>query len=217
VSRVESAVLGAILVDGRVYEQAAELRPDDFSLDSHRRIFERMGDLAAAGRPIDILTVVEELERHKELQSVGDASYVSSLIDGIPERPSIQHYVKMVREAADRRRAAKLGESVQRLAEDPSVPTAVLAGIGNDLTDLASSLESLPPRFSEEALALRFSRRYARDLRYVSRWGNWMSWDGTRWVDDDTLHVKDTSNPTRPRVWDVSRARQRGLRQRASR
>lgn len=43
-SGVERSVLGAILVDGRVYEQADELRPDDFSLDSHRRIFTRMGD-----------------------------------------------------------------------------------------------------------------------------------------------------------------------------
>jgi hypothetical protein len=150
-----------------------------------------MGDLAAAGRPIDILTVVEELEHHKELQSVGDAGYVSSLMEGIPEPPSIEHYVKMIRDAASRRRAVKLGESVQRLAEDPSVPTAVLAGIADDLKDLASGVESLPPRFSEEALALRFSRRHAEDLRYVSRWGHWMRWNGMRWVQDDTLHVFD--------------------------
>jgi replicative DNA helicase len=174
VSRIERSILGAILVDGCVYQQAAELRPDAFSLDSHRRIFTRMGDLVASGRPIDILTVVEELERHKELESVGGSGYVSGLVDGISERPSIQHYVKMMREAADRRRAAKLGENIQRLAEDPSVPTAALAGIGSDLTDLATGIESPPPRFSEEALALRFSRKYAEDLRFVSRWGQWM-------------------------------------------
>lgn len=190
-SRVERSVLGAILVDGRLYEQAAEIRPADFSLNAHHRIFARMGDLAAAGRPIDILTVIEELERRKELQSVGDVGYVSSLMEGIPEPPSIEHYVKMMRDAAGRRRAVKLGENVQRLAEDPGVPTAALAGIANDLKDLASGIESLPPRFSEEALALRFSRRHAEDLRYVSRWGHWMRWNGVRWVQDDTLHVFD--------------------------
>ena len=190
-SRVERSILGAILVDGRLYEQAAQLRPHDFSLDSDRRIFARMGDLAAAGRPIDILTVVEELERHKELQRVGGAEYVSDLMNGVPERSSIQHYVKMMHEAEARRRAAKLGEDLQRLAEDPSVPTAALAEMGNHLAELAPGIELLPPQFSEEALALRFSRRYADDLRYVFRWGHWMCWDGLRWVDDDTLHVFD--------------------------
>jgi putative DNA primase/helicase len=112
-------------------------------------------------------------------------------MEGILELPSIQHYVQMIRDAAGRRRAAKLGENVQRLAEDPSVPTAALAGIANDLTVLASGIESLPPRFSEEALALRFSRRYAEDLRYLSRWGYWMRWNGERWVEDDTRHVFD--------------------------
>ncbi len=189
----ERSILGAILVDGRLYEQAEELRPGDFTLDPHRRIFRRMGDLAAMCQPIDILTLVEELEIHKELQVVGGVAYVSGLIDGIPDRPSIQHYVKMMHEAGDRKRAAKIVEDAQRVAEDPSVSTAALAGIGNDLLELAAGIEPLPPRFSEEALALRFSRRYADDLLYVSPWGHWMCWDGRRWVDDDTLHVFDLS------------------------
>jgi putative DNA primase/helicase len=188
---VERSVLGAVLIDSRLYKQAAELRPDDFSLDSNRRIFARMIDLDGAGRPIDILTLQEELGGHGELDAIGGATYLASLIDGVPDRPSIQHYVRMVRTCADRRRAAKLVVKAQRLADDPSVPTTALAEIGNDLTELVASIESLPPRFSEEALALRFSRRYAEELRYVSRWGHWMRWDGMRWVEDDTLHVFD--------------------------
>src|SRR5437879_294830 len=124
---VERSVLGAVLLDSRLYEHAAELRPDDFSLDSHRRIFARIIDLDAAGLPIDILTLQEELSVHRELDAIGGAAYLASLIDGVPERPSIQHYVRMVRTAADRRRAAKLVEKAQRLADDPSVPTAALA------------------------------------------------------------------------------------------
>ncbi|HEV2400855.1 MAG TPA: phage/plasmid primase, P4 family [Candidatus Sulfotelmatobacter sp.] len=190
-SRLERSILGAILLDAGVYEQAAELRPEDFSLDSHRRIFMRMGDLAVSGRPIDILTVIEELEHHKELQSVGDAHYVSGLVEGVPDRPSIQHYVKMMRAAGDRRRAAKIVEHAQRLTDDPSVSTAALAEIGNDLRVLVADSEPVPPRLSEEALALRFSRQYADDLRYVSSWGHWMCWDGLRWTNDNTLHVFD--------------------------
>jgi replicative DNA helicase len=97
----ERSILGAIMLDNLAFNQAAEhLKPDDFSLDSHRRIYSRMVDLAESSRPIDIITLVEELDRNKELQSVGDAGYVSSLLDGVPDRPSIEHYVKIVRDKA---------------------------------------------------------------------------------------------------------------------
>lgn len=97
----ERSILGAILLDNLSYNQAAEhLRPEDFSLDSHRRIYARMIDLAESSRPIDIITLVEELDRNKELQAIGDMAYVSSLLDGVPDRPSIEHYVRIVRDKA---------------------------------------------------------------------------------------------------------------------
>jgi len=97
----ERSILGAILLDNFAYNQAAEhLRIEDFSLDSHRRIYSRMVDLAESSRPIDMITLIEELERHKELQPIGDVGYVSSLLHGVPDRPSIEHYVKIVRDKA---------------------------------------------------------------------------------------------------------------------
>ena len=97
----ERSILGAILLDNFSYNQAAEhLRTEDFSLDSHRRIYARMVDLAESSRPIDMITLIEELERHKELQAIGDVGYVSSLLEGVPERPSIEHYVRIVRDKA---------------------------------------------------------------------------------------------------------------------
>src|SRR5438034_4481084 len=97
----ERSILGAILLDNLAYSQAAEhLKADDFSLDSHRRIYSRMVDLAESSRPIDMITLIDELERHKDLQAIGDVAYVSSLLDGVPDRPSIEHYVKIVRDKA---------------------------------------------------------------------------------------------------------------------
>ncbi|HXY52508.1 MAG TPA: replicative DNA helicase [Terriglobales bacterium] len=97
----ERSILGAILLDNHSYNEAAEhLRPEDFSLDAHRRIYARMVDLAESARPIDMITLVNELERQKELPAVGDAAYISALLDGVPDRPSIEHYVKIVRDKA---------------------------------------------------------------------------------------------------------------------
>ena len=100
-AQAERSILGAILLDNLAYSQAAEhLRPEDFSLDSHRRIYSRMIDLAESSRPIDLITLVEELERRKELEAIGDVGYVSGLVDGVPDRPSIEHYIRIVRDKA---------------------------------------------------------------------------------------------------------------------
>lgn len=96
----ERSILGAILLDNGLYDQTAHIKPDDFSLDAHRRIFSRMADLDATGRPIDMITLAEELDRHKEVEAVGGVAYLSSLIDGVPDRPSIEHYVRIVRNKA---------------------------------------------------------------------------------------------------------------------
>ena len=50
---------------------------------------------------------------------------------------------------------------------------------------------SRPPEFSEDAIALDFTRRYEQDLRFVKGWGRWLIWDGCRWDFDQTVHVFD--------------------------
>src|SRR6202022_5119719 len=80
----ERSILGAIMLDNLAYNEAAEhLKPEDFSLDSHRRIFTRMIDLAESSRPIDMITLVEELDRRKELEPIGDVGYISGLVVGV--------------------------------------------------------------------------------------------------------------------------------------
>src|SRR6201997_2354646 len=119
----ERWIRGAILLDNFAYNQAAEhLRSEDFSLDSHRRIYSRMVDLAESSRPIDMITLIDELERHKELQAIGDAAYVSSLLHGVPDRPSIEHYVKIVRDKALLRGLIHAANTAIARAADQSDP-----------------------------------------------------------------------------------------------
>src|SRR5438876_11558414 len=119
----ERSILGAILLDNLAYNQAAEhLRPEDFSLDSHRRIYSRMMDLAESSRPIDMITLIEELDRRRELEAVGDVGYVSGLVDGVPDRPSIEHYIKIVRDKALLRGLIHAANSAIARASDQSDP-----------------------------------------------------------------------------------------------
>src|ERR1700746_3623442 len=96
----ERSILGAILLENAHFHEAAEkkLTADDFSLDSHRRIFARMEDLIGAGRAVDLVTLVEELARRKEVESVGGVAYIASLTEGLPRRVSIEEYVRIVKD-----------------------------------------------------------------------------------------------------------------------
>jgi putative DNA primase/helicase len=50
-----------------------------------------------------------------------------------------------------------------------------------------------PPGFSDEDLALKFTRKHRNLLRYVARWGQWFIWKSTLWVEDETLQAFDLS------------------------
>jgi replicative DNA helicase len=66
-SSVERAVLGGLLLIPAVWNQASVLREENFSLPAHQLIFRRMRALAELGLSIDMITLSEELRRHREL------------------------------------------------------------------------------------------------------------------------------------------------------
>src|ERR1700733_15787397 len=81
----ERSILGAILLDTHSYNEAAErLRAEDFSLDSHRRIYSRMAELIDAHRAVDIVTLWEELARRKEGEAVGGGGHLAFPPQGLP-------------------------------------------------------------------------------------------------------------------------------------
>src|ERR1035441_7666388 len=95
----EKTILGAILLDNAAHAEAAEkIVPDDFSLDSHRRIFLRMTELMDAQRAVDIVTLANELSRYKEVEAVGGVAYLASLTEGLPRRPVIEEYIRIVKD-----------------------------------------------------------------------------------------------------------------------
>jgi replicative DNA helicase len=95
----EKTILGAILLDNAAHSEAAEkLDASDFSLESHSRIFLRMTELMDAQRAVDIVTLANELSRYKEVESVGGVAYLASLTEGLPRRPVIDEYIRIVKD-----------------------------------------------------------------------------------------------------------------------
>ncbi len=118
-AEAERSLLGAILLDNTLYTEAATaLKPDDFFLDAHRRIYSRILELSDASRPIDLVTLSEELSRRKELEAVGGVAYLSSLTDGAPRRTSIEHYVRIVRDKSLMRGVIRAANTIMQSALD---------------------------------------------------------------------------------------------------
>ncbi|MFY9585345.1 MAG: replicative DNA helicase [Candidatus Acidiferrales bacterium] len=97
----ERSVLGAILLDNHVLNVAIEkLRPEDFFLEQHRRVFQQMIALGEAQHAIDLVTLTDELHRHGELEAAGGAAYLAQLVDGVPRITNLEHYARIVKEKA---------------------------------------------------------------------------------------------------------------------
>ena len=117
----EKTILGAILLDNSFHSEAAEkLEADDFSLDSHKRIFLRMSDLMNEQRAVDIVTLSHELTRYKEVESVGGVAYLASLTEGLPMRPVIEDYVRIVKDKSLLRRLMLICSAAIARAADQS-------------------------------------------------------------------------------------------------
>jgi replicative DNA helicase len=146
----EKTILGAILLDNAAHSEAAErLEADDFSLDSHRRIYIRMCELIDTQRAVDIVTLANELARYKEVEAVGGVAYLASLTEGLPRRPVIEEYVRIVKDKSLLRKLMLICSSaIARAADQSEDAIGVLDITESQLLEvsekgLAQGLESL--------------------------------------------------------------------------
>ena len=92
-------MLGAVLLDPNTYiSVAGQIEVNDFSLDAHRKIWERMEDIYERGDKIDRVTLADELMKKSQLEAVGGFSYLVSLDEGLPQLFNIESYAKIVRD-----------------------------------------------------------------------------------------------------------------------
>src|SRR5580700_3264688 len=134
----EKTILGAILLDNAAHSETAEkIEADDFSLDSHRRIFLRMTELMNSQRAVDIVTLAEELARYKEVESVGGVAYLASLTEGLPRRPVIEEYIRIVKDKSLLRRLMSIcSQAIARAADQSETALEVLGAAEAQLLEV---------------------------------------------------------------------------------
>ena len=138
---VEVAVLGAMLLDSvAISDATAKLRAEDFSLDSHQRVYNCIIELMSKGHGVDALTVGNELSRRKELDSIGGPAYLAYLSEGIPRNFNIESYVRIVKDKSLLRQLMSIFHDGATRASDQSEDAInVLGDVEAKLADVADS------------------------------------------------------------------------------
>ena len=137
----EIAILGAMLLDGvAISDATAKLKSEDFSLDSHQRIYRCIIELMSKGHGIDALTVGNELSRRKELDSIGGPAYLAYLSEGIPRNFNIESYVRIVKDKSLLRQLMTIfHDGATRASDQSEEATDVLNDVEAKLADVADS------------------------------------------------------------------------------
>src|SRR5207237_115608 len=117
----EKAILGAVILDNTLIAQAIEmLKPTDFYVPSHRRIFTAMIALFERGSEINPILIAEELRRENSLDASGGVLFLTNLTYGLPHVTSIAQYAKVIRGKSLLRKLVKVANKItaEALEED---------------------------------------------------------------------------------------------------
>lgn len=137
----EVAILGAMMLDAvAISDATARLRVEDFSLDSHRRVYQAILDLMSVGHAVDIITLRDALAKKKELDAIGGPSYLAYLTEGIPRNLNVESYVRIVKDKSLLRQLmAIFNEGADRAADQGEEATNVLGDVEARLAEIADS------------------------------------------------------------------------------
>jgi replicative DNA helicase len=129
----EQAVIGGLLLDASAWDNVADIvRPEDFYRPDHLLIFEAIAALAGNGKPCDVVTVSEQLERSAKLEEAGGLAYLSSVARDTPSAANVRAYAEIVRERSLLRQLIRAGNEIA---------SAVFANDGRTARDLVDEAE----------------------------------------------------------------------------
>lgn len=123
----EMSLLGAVLIDEETLADITEhVKPHDFYDKRHAVIFDAMMRLYEKNKPVDLLTLTDELKRKKELDDIGGSAYLTELTNYVPTAAHAESYAEIVAQKAVRRRLIKASGEISELSYDENSSTQEL-------------------------------------------------------------------------------------------
>jgi len=158
------SVLGGILIDNDAINRVLEiLSVEDFYRESHRKIFQAMMRLSDQREPCDLITMSDMLKKQGELEEVGGASYLLTLVDYVPTAANIAYYCKIVKEKSISRRLISVATEIATHGYDEQADI-------NELLDMAQksiyeiSENKLRPQYVPVQAVLKEAFTILKDL-----------------------------------------------------
>ena len=119
---IEKAVLGALMLEKDAYSSISELlHPECFYDKKHELIFKSIVDLALSGRPIDMLTVSEQLKKNGDLSAAGGLLYISELTSNVASTVHLEFHSKIIAQKFLSRELIRFSGLIQGKAYDDSI------------------------------------------------------------------------------------------------
>lgn len=119
---LEEAVLGALMLEKDAYSIVSEiLKPECFYDKSHEMIYSAIVDLAISQRPVDMLTVIEQLRKRGELDLIGGPFYISQLTGKVASTAHIEYHARIIAQKYLARELITFTANVQDKAFDETI------------------------------------------------------------------------------------------------
>ena len=119
---LEEAVLGALMLEKDAYSIVSEiLKPECFYEKAHEKIYAAIVDLALSQRPVDMLTVTEQLKKRGELEDVGGPFYISQLTSKVASSAHIEYHARIIAQKALARELITFTSNIQSKAFDETL------------------------------------------------------------------------------------------------
>ena len=116
---LEEAVLGALMIEKDAYSLVSEiLRPESFYEHRHQLIYSAITDLAVNQKPVDILTVKEQLSKRGELEEVGGPFYITQLSSKVASSAHIEYHARIIAQKSLARELITFTSNIQSKALD---------------------------------------------------------------------------------------------------
>jgi len=136
----EQSVLGAMMLSKDAIADVVEvIKPGDFYRPAHQLIYDAVLDLYARGEPADAVTVSAELTRLGQLNRVGGAPYLHTLISSVPTAANAGYYAAIIADRATLRRLVMAGTRIVQMGYDASSGNTDVLGTIDDVVDRAQA------------------------------------------------------------------------------
>ena len=124
----EQAALGAMLIDSDCIKDVMDkLQPEDFYIRQNKEIFETILSMFSYARPVDGITVAEEMQKNGVYDDLTTRKYLAQLIEITPTSANVMEYVSIIRDKALMRSLAKAaGEILTQVQEGGGEASATL-------------------------------------------------------------------------------------------